>query len=50
MAEIVHRAVEPGPMLLLLGREFQFGLDPIDVGVAVRDDPFGGQLRLTFLG
>src|SRR5207253_1262223 len=47
MAEVVHRAIEPGPMLLLLGRELQFILDPLDIGIAVRDDLFGSQLRLT---
>src|ERR1700687_1291209 len=50
MPEIMHRAVEPGPMLLLLGRELQFGLDPIDIRVAVGDDLFSTQLRFTLLG
>src|SRR5712671_2325519 len=50
MAEVMHCAVEPGPMLFLLGREFQFGLDPIDIGIAVRHDLFGVQLRRTVLG
>src|SRR5260370_12624513 len=50
MAEIMHRAVEAGPMLLLLGRELQFIFDPLDVRIAVCDDLFGRDLRLTFLG
>ena len=45
MTEIVHRAVECGPMLFLIGRQVQFRLDPIDVRIAVGDDLFGGQLR-----
>src|SRR6266699_310051 len=36
-------------MLLLLGRKLQFGLDPIDVGIAGGNDLFGGQLRLALL-
>ena len=44
MAEIVHRTVEPGPMLLLFGREVQLLLDPLDIGVAVGDDLFGASV------
>src|SRR5258708_28397181 len=50
MAEIVHRTVEAGPVLLLLRRQIQFLLDPFDIGVAVGDDLFGRQLRRAVLG
>ena len=44
MAEIMHRTVEPGPMLLLFGRELQLLLDPLDIGVAGGDDLFGASV------
>src|SRR5260370_14799919 len=50
MAEVMHRAIEAGPMLLLLRRELQFIFDPLDVRIAVRDDLFGRELRLALLG
>ena len=50
VTEIVHRAVEAGPVLFLLGRQLQFGLDPLDIRIAVGDDLFGGQLRSAVLG
>jgi len=37
-------------VLLLLGREVQFLLDPLDIAIAVGNDLFGGQRRLTGLG
>src|SRR5206468_8929300 len=49
MPEIVHGARETVPMLLLIGREVQFGLDPVDVGIAVGDDLFGRELRRAAL-
>jgi len=33
VSEVMHRAVERGPVLLLLGRQIQFRLDPVDVKV-----------------
>ena len=50
MAEIVHGAVERGPVLLLLTRQIELGLDPIDVRVAVGDNLLARQLRLAGLG
>src|ERR1700688_171710 len=50
MAEIVHGAVERGPVLLLLGREIQFGLDAVDVGITVGDDLFRRQWGRFLLG
>src|SRR6266481_346903 len=35
MAEIMHRARETGPVLFLFGRQIQFGLDPVDIRIAV---------------
>src|SRR5437899_6850495 len=49
MAEIMHGAVEAGPMLFLLRRKLQFRLDPVDIRIAVGDDLFGRQLRLPWL-
>src|SRR5262245_46956552 len=50
VAEIVHRAVEGAPVLLLIGREVQLLLDPLDIGVAGGDDLVGGELRCAGLG
>src|SRR3954463_1979839 len=50
MPEVMHGAREAVPVLLLVGREVQFGLDPLDIGVAVGDDLVGGQLRCAGLG
>ncbi len=49
MAEIMHGAVEAGPMLFLLGRKLQFGLDPVDIRIAARDDLLGRHLRRPWL-
>src|SRR5690242_17978398 len=50
VTEIVHRTVEPGPVLLLFGRKVQLLLDPFDIGVAVVDDLLGRDLRRPGLG
>jgi hypothetical protein len=50
MPEIVHGAGEAEPVLLLVGREVQLGLDPLDIGIAVGDDLVGRQLRCAGLG
>ena len=50
VAEVVHRARETGPVLFLFGRQIQFGLDPVDIGIAVGDDLLGGQRRRALPG
>src|SRR5690348_9624521 len=50
MAEIMHGAGEPEPVLLLVGRAVLFRLDPLDIGVAGGHDLLGCELRLAALG
>src|ERR1700755_3314587 len=50
MPEIVHSAGEAEPVLLLVRRQVQLGLDALDIGVAVGDALVGRELRRAVLG